>query len=274
MAHGKPGFGAVLGALLLVVLAASGCAKKPLPPGPPPPPPTALDLVPQRGELRVCSTGDYRPFTYLDPVSKQWTGIDISMARDMAAALKVKLNLVPTTWATLVTDLGAGQCDLAMGGISVDPQRARQAAFSDPYLVDTKAPVTRCADAARFRTMAQIDQPGVRVVVNPGGTNARYDREHLKRATIVPYPDNNTIFDQILRGQADLMLTDASEGRWQAAQHPGQLCLVSQEHPWTFEPKAYLLPRDDTVFRQWVNTWLRLAIGDGSYQRYTKPWTG
>lgn len=257
--------------LLATALLSSGCAVKPQPPGPPP---TALDLVPQRGELRVCSTGDYRPFTFHDPATGRWSGIDISMARDLASQLKVKLTVVPTTWGTLVPDLTADRCDIAMGGISVDLERARHAAYSDSYLTDTKAPVARCPDVARFRTLAQIDQPNTRVIVNPDGGNAKYDRAVLKRAAVVTYPDNNTIFDQILHGRADLMITDASEGRWQVTQHPGQLCLVPQERPLTFEPKAYLLPQRDTVFQQWVNTWLHKTLGDGTYQRFARPWTG
>ncbi|MDT7696609.1 MAG: cyclohexadienyl dehydratase, partial [Pseudonocardiales bacterium] len=78
------GLTAVLAVLVAVLLASTGCAQKPVRPGPAAPPPSALDLIPQRGELRVCSTGDYRPFTYRDPATGQFSGIDIDMAGDMA----------------------------------------------------------------------------------------------------------------------------------------------------------------------------------------------
>ena len=260
----------VAAAVLAVLVAGVACAPKPAPLGPPP---SALDLIPQHGELRVCSTGDYRPFTYRDPATGRWSGIDIDMAGDLAQQLSVRLTMVPTTWATLVGDLAGGRCDVAMGGISVTLDRAKRATFSDPYLIDGKAPITRCADVARFQTLELIDRPGVRVVVNPGGTNESFDKAHLTRATIVPHPDNNTIFDEILQGRADLMITDASETRWQAAQHP-ELCAVNPDHPFSYSPKAYPLPQDDVVFQQWVNQWLRLDLGDGTYQRFSQPWQG
>ncbi|HTF51385.1 MAG TPA: transporter substrate-binding domain-containing protein, partial [Pseudonocardia sp.] len=81
--------------LVLVFLGAVGCAQRPVPPAPPAPPPSALDLISQRGELRVCSTGDYRPFTYRDPGTDRWSGIDIDMAGDMAAKLGARLTVVP-----------------------------------------------------------------------------------------------------------------------------------------------------------------------------------
>jgi cyclohexadienyl dehydratase len=100
------------------------------------------------------------------------------MARDMAARLGVRLDVVPTTWANLITDLD-NKCDVAMGGISISLNRAKQAIFSAPYLRDGKAAIVRCADASEFQSLGDIDRPGVRVVVNPGGTNAEFDKDHL-----------------------------------------------------------------------------------------------
>ncbi|MER5391282.1 transporter substrate-binding domain-containing protein [Saccharopolyspora sp. NPDC002686] len=230
-----------------------------------------LDEVVQRGELRVCSTGDYRPFTYRDQAG-EWSGIDIDMAHDLAEQLGVRATIVPTTWKTLVEDF-TGKCDIAVGGVSITMERARAAFFTKAYVVDGKTPITRCENAARFQTLEQIDQPGVRAVVNPGGTNEKFAREHLKRATIVDHPDNNTIFQQIIDGKADLMMTDAAETRWQAKQHP-ELCSLHPDQPFTFSEKAYLLPQGDVVFQQYVDQWLNLAMHDGTYQRISEPWIG
>ncbi|WP_158882099.1 transporter substrate-binding domain-containing protein [Amycolatopsis anabasis] len=237
-----------------------------------PGPASRLDLVQHRGEIRVCSTGDYRPFTYRDPATGRWSGIDVDLAGDLAQRLGVRLTVVPTTWKKLVDDLGRA-CDLAMGGISVTLDRAKRAFFSTPYVRDGKTPITRCENAERFGTLEQIDQPGVRAIVNPGGTNEQFADANLHRATIVRHPDNNTIFEEIIAGRADLMITDATETRWQAKQHP-ELCAVHPDRPFTFAEKAYLLPRGDVVFQEFVNQWLHLAQNDGTYDRIAKPWLG
>jgi cyclohexadienyl dehydratase len=184
----------------------------------------------------------------------------------------VRLTLVPTTWGTLVDDLGK-TCDIAMGGISVTTERAKRAFFSESYLVDGKTPITRCENVGRFQTVEQIDQPGVRAVVNPGGTNEEFADTHLRQATIVRHPDNNTIFEEILAGRADLMITDATETRWQSQQHP-ELCPVHPEAPFTFSEKAYLLPRGDVVLKEWVDGWLHIARNDGTYDRFAAPRLG
>jgi cyclohexadienyl dehydratase len=220
--------------------------------------------------LRVCSTGDYRPFSYRD--SRGFSGMDIDLAHDLADHLGKQLDLVETTWPTLLDDLGA-KCDLAMGGITVTPQRGQRALFSAPYLRDGKAAIVRCADAARFSTLAAIDQPGVRVVVNPGGTNAQFDKTNLHRASVIEYPDNNTIFEQIVTNDADVMITDASEIRWETTQDP-QLCGVAVDTPFTTEEKAYLIARSDPALLQRVNDWLATAQKDGTYARIAQQWLG
>ncbi|TDD48437.1 transporter substrate-binding domain-containing protein [Saccharopolyspora elongata] len=261
-------FGSGLAAAAVVALS-TACSATPVEPAKPAA--SRLDDVVQRGELRVCSTGDYRPFTYRDAAGA-WSGIDIDMAHDLAGRLGIKATIVPTTWKTLVADFNA-QCDIAVGGVSITLDRAKQAFFSTAYVVDGKTPITRCENVARFQTLQQIDQPGVRAVVNPGGTNEQFAKQNLKQATIVEHPDNNTIFQQILDGKADLMMTDAAETKWQARQHP-ELCSVHPDQPFTFSEKAYLLPKGDVVFQQYVDQWLNLALRDGTYARIAEPWIG
>jgi cyclohexadienyl dehydratase len=248
---------------LLVASAVSACHQQSTP--------TDLDRILGSGVLRVCSTGDYRPFTYRDPEGR-WSGMDVDLAGNLASRLGVKLDLVPTTWPSLMKDLGS-RCDLAMGGITITLERAKLARFSVPYLRDGKAAAVRCADTAKYRSLADIDQPGVRVVVNPGGTNADFDKAQLKHATIIGYPDNNSIFEQLTNGRADAMITDASEVRWQTTQKP-QLCGVGVDHPFTFTQKAYLMPRAAELTQQWVNQWLNVIANDGTYAMFSQKWLG
>lgn len=232
---------------------------------------TLLDRVPQRGVLRVCTTGDYRPFSHRDATTGAYTGIDISMAGNLAKSLDAKPKFVATTWAKLVDDLAAGRCDIGMGGVSVTLARVRTAAFSEPYLTDGKTPIVRCEDEKKYQTLDDIDQPGVRVVVNPGGTNEQFARAHIKRATLTVHPDNTTIFDEIIDGRADVMMTDASETRYQSKIHP-ELCAVHPDKPFSFSEKAYALPRADAQFKEYVDQWVHLATHDGTYQKYADDW--
>src|SRR3954454_10983193 len=116
------------------------------------------------------------------------------MAESLAKGMGVKLEIVPTAWANLLGDLHAQKFDIGMGGISVTLERAKTAMFSTPVMRTGKAPIARCADQNRFTSLSEIDQAGVRVITNPGGTNERFDRANLKQAQIVVFPNNAAIF--------------------------------------------------------------------------------
>ena len=76
-----------------------------------------LDSVIQSGKLRVCMTGDYKPFTYYK-ADNSFEGMDVDLARELGKTLGAEVQLVKTTWPTLMSDFLA-QCDIAMGGVSV-----------------------------------------------------------------------------------------------------------------------------------------------------------
>src|SRR5580704_2500287 len=231
---------------------------------------TRLDAIVGGGTLRVGLTEDYRPFSFADASGKV-EGIDVDMAMSLAQSLGVRLEIVKTSWSTLKSDLQTNSFDIAMGGITITLDRQKIGLFSNPVLASGKTPITHCGDEQTYQTIAAIDQPGVHVIVNPGGTNERFDRVHLQKATIVPWSDNATIFDALVEGKADLMITDAVETRIQAKLHPGVLCPVHPNAPFDHSELAYWMPRDP-IFAAYVNQWLNLLDRSGEHQAILTRW--
>lgn len=224
---------------------------------------TQLQQIHARGTLRVGTTGDYKPFSYRTNANSPFIGFDIDMAQGLANQLGVKLELVPTSWPSLMNDLAAGRFDVAMSGVSISAEREKLAMFTTSYLRDGKTPITLCSKQQGLQTLEQIDQAHVRVIVNPGGTNERFARDHLSHASITVYADNNHIFDQIVDGKADVMITDAVEARLQQQLKPG-LCAVHPDTPFNQSYKAYLLPRD-SEWKTYLDQWLQ------NQQQYLQP---
>lgn len=232
--------------------------------------PSLLDAISKSGTLRVGLTEDYRPFSIAD-ASGNVEGIDVDMANSLSKSLGVKLEIVRTSWPTLKSDLEADKFDIAMGGITITLDRQRIGLFSTPVFASGKTPIGHCGDEAKYQTLAQIDQPGVRVIVNPGGTNERFDKAHLQQATIVPWNDNATIFDALAGGKADVMITDAVETRLQAKRHPGVLCPVHPDSPFDHSELGYWMPRDP-IFAAYVDQWLNLLNLTGEHQTILARW--
>jgi cyclohexadienyl dehydratase len=232
---------------------------------------TRLEAIVKRGTLRVGMTGDYAPFSAFDPATSTFRGFDVDMADGLGKALGVKIEYVRTAWPQLTQDFEADRFDIAMGGISITPERASKGSFSAPIMQEGKTPIARCKDLGKFETLADIDRAGTRVIVNPGGTNERFARANIKNAEIRVYPDNVTIFDEIAKGKADLMITDASETRYQQKLHPGELCAVHPDQPFDRAQKAYWLQRDAEL-KSFVDGWLKGAVDDGRFARIYRNW--
>lgn len=231
-----------------------------------------LDTVLSTKVLKVCTTGDYKPYSYLR-ADGQYEGLDIIMANALATSLGAKVQWVPTTWKSLMPDFLAKQCDIAVGGVSVTLKRQQTAWFARPLDVDGKIPLVRCAEKERFQTLEQLNRPDVRLIEPAGGTNEAFVHSHLPNASLTLYHDNVTIFQQLVDNKADVMITDASEARYQQQRFP-TLCAINPDQPLQYGEKAYMIPRDDISWKLYVDQWLHLSTATGEYRAFARQWMG
>ena len=231
---------------------------------------SSLDAVQKAGVLRICTPGDYKPFSF-QRADGAFEGIDVDLMMSLTASLGVKPEWVKTSWSNLMPDMMAGKCDMAVGGISVTTERQKKAFFSTAYMVNGKTPIARCADVAKYQSVADIDKPTTRVIFNPGGSNERFAKANFKQAQMRLNPENLTIFDEILANRADVFVTESAEAITQQRLKPG-LCAINPDKPLQYGEMAYLLPRGDVIFKSYVDQWLHLAKASGDYQRVEGQW--
>jgi cyclohexadienyl dehydratase len=225
-----------------------------------------LGEVQKRGYIRVCTPGDYRPFALRQP-SGSYEGLDITMVNDLAKALGVNVRYVPSPWSTLVPTFTSQKCDIAVGGISVTLARQKQVSFSKTVLVNGKVPLTRCQDVSKFQTIADMNKPTVKAITPAGGTNEAFARANLPLADLIVWPNNITIFDEIIAGRADVMVTEATEAIVQSKIHP-ELCAVNPDKPLQYGELGYMLPQGDIVWKEFVDQWLHLLVASGQFQKF------
>lgn len=227
---------------------------------------STLDRIVERNVIRIGTTGDYMPFTYSqENIAGSYMGIDIEFGKDLADSLNVDVVFIETSWPTLMTDLMADKFDIGMSGISITLERQQKAMFSSPILSDGKVAISRDEDAHKFTTIDKINQPNVKVIFNPGGTNEKFARENFPDAELILNEDNITIFNKIVTGAADVMVTDAIETIIQQEVHP-ELQSVNPETPFSFSEKGYLMKRD-YIFKAYIDQWINLRLKDGTYNK-------
>src|SRR5262249_58026324 len=116
----------------------------------------------------VGTTGDTPVFSMRN-ASGQYEGFDMDALASLGAALGVRIEYVEMRFGTMLADLAADKFDVAMSGMGRTLERARVATFSKPYARYGKLLLIRSDDQGRFKTLADLDRPGLKIAYNRGG---------------------------------------------------------------------------------------------------------
>jgi len=190
------------------------------------------------------------------------------MARAIAGYLGVKEGFAHTSWPTLTADVLAEpqKFDLAIGGITITDARRELMLMSEGYLCNGKTILCRAADAGRFASLADIDKPEVRVMVNPGGLNEKFANENLTHATIIVHPKNEEIPSLVAEGQADVMITEITEAPYYV-QTDSRLAAPLLNSPFTHGEIGVLMQKGQDDLVQMVNNLIRQKKADGTLRQ-------
>lgn len=226
-----------------------------------------LEEILARGTIKIGTTGDYIPMSYLNKETGEYEGIDAEISKIIAESLGVKIEYIPTTWPTLTQDTLDGKFDIALCGISRNYAREKVLEMSDGYGVGIfgKTILCRKSDAKKFKTLADIDKKNVRVMVNPGGTNEKFAHANLKNATLIVFHENAEIPHQISVGNADIMITETVEAL-NYIKIDKNLAAPLINEPFTRHSCGILMQKGDQEFLNYINFVLAEMRMDGTLE--------
>ncbi len=221
----------------------------------------------QRGTLLVGTTGDYRPLSFCEPDGTYW-GFGIEVANEIAKSLGVGVQFVKTSWPTLTADVQTEpqMFDFAIGGITITDTRKETMLMSEGYLANGKTILCRASERDRYTSLADIDKPEVRVMVNPGGLNEKFANDNLTHATIIVHPKNEEIPTLIAEGEADVMITEITEAPYYV-QTDSRLAAPLLNAPFTHGEIGVLMQKGQEDLLRMVNNTIRKMKQDGNLRR-------
>lgn len=229
-----------------------------------------LDRIMDSKVIRVGTPGDYRPFAI--KTDSGYSGHDIDVIEAMAKELGVKVEYVPTSWPNLMKDIQSDKFDVAVGGITRNVARIRQVAMLPGYAPFGKVALVRAADKAKFITPDDLNQPTVRVIKNPGGTNEAYVLEKLKAAQVSTHDKNAEIPGLIAEGKGDAMITETYEALHYSKADP-RLYAAYIDTPLTPTNKlGFMMPADDTDYTRVMGFVWDLLDSRGGLKQAADKW--
>ena len=151
-------------AAVMLVLSFTGCSKKDGA--------KDLDNVKAAGVLKVGMECNYAPYNWSQTTESQFTvkvsdnmyadGYDVQIAKKVAEALGVKLEIVPIEWDGLIPALQSEQIDMVIAGMSPTEERKLSIDFSKTYF-DSNLVVVLKKDSAFASAKSISDFEGAKI---------------------------------------------------------------------------------------------------------------
>ncbi|GBQ49761.1 ABC transporter substrate-binding protein/permease [Komagataeibacter sucrofermentans] len=212
----------IVAAALATVLAGAGMARADTPP---------LPGFIHDGTLTVCTNPTLPPMTFVNGTDmKAVDGIDMDIARALAAYWHVTLRVTTMDFTGLFPTLAAGRCGLVASGIIRLPQRERD--FDAVTYQDTTLVIVARAGTRPLSSMA--DLAGRKVAVQAGTSySARMAQENEALVAaghapmiIAQYPTEEQVVQQVLIGRAFALASQDVEMAYRREQLHGRVGVI------------------------------------------------
>ncbi|HIC73345.1 MAG TPA: transporter substrate-binding domain-containing protein [Alphaproteobacteria bacterium] len=156
------------------------------------------------GILTICTYTEFAPFSYED--GGDIVGTDISVLREFAEEMDLKVEIKKRDFAGLWEAPGNGDCDVSAAGMMEYEDRylGENAVWSDPYMLVTRSLLIRRSDLEILKCPGDFE--GKKIVVTPT-SSAHIDGDLRYKplgATIIPLvPSQDEVVSQLLAGKID-----------------------------------------------------------------------
>lgn len=229
----------------------------------------APDGLVSGGELTVCSDTPYEPFEFEGDDGEQ-TGYDIELLRAVAEDAGLDLEVKDLPFDGILATLAAGECDVVASAVSIQPERAEQVDFTDPYFDSGQSILVRAEDAEKYPTLESL--AGKTIGVQATTTGETYANDHKPEgATVKSFEDADGMFAAIKSGDVDALLQDLPVNGYRVSQDDS--LALTQTFP-TEEQYGFAVEKGDTAMLDFLNDGLTRLRDDGRFDEIYATYFG
>jgi len=160
---------------------------------------------------------NYPPFEMTDHDGTP-TGVGVDMAHALGEYLHRPVSIENMPFEGLIPALKTGRIDLVISSMTATDERRKSIDFSDPYLSTGLSILVQKKGA--IQGIADLDKPGVTVVVKTGTTSADYARDHLQKANVLAFSQDTVCALEVVQGKVDAFIYDQMSIYQFAKKHP------------------------------------------------------
>lgn len=250
---------------------------------------STLEGIMRRGELRIGLEVGYMPFEMIDKRSGlrqkeiqhggfrrkgrklSLMGFDIDMGVEMAKALGVKPVFVDTLWPSIIPALKLGRFDVIFGGMSVTASRKEKVDFANPFMTVGQTVLLNAKHKETVKSYKDLNDPKFVVVSKPGTTGEMAVKKMIPEASYETADTETAGATRVLNGTADAFIYDFPFNAVFSAMHDSD-GLIFLDEPFTEEPIAWAIRKNDPDFMSFLNSFLDQIKSDGRFDKMYDKW--
>jgi len=229
---------------------------------------SALDNIEKSGQIRVAIPTDFAPYGSVD-TNFQPQGLDIDMAKYVAAKLGVKAELVPVTSANRIPYLQTKKVDIVISTLGKSPERDKVIDFTaaySPFFIAVFGPQS-------ISVSKPAELAGKSIAVNRGSM------DDLSLTAVAPpatdihrFEDNSTTISAFSSGQTQLVATSVQVADAMIKKNPDKH--TTMKFVLKDSPNFIGLNKNEPALLQKLNQIIATAKQNGDLNKLSEKWLG
>lgn len=198
-------------------------------------------------------------------------GFDIDLAKEIGRRKNIEFRFQPIDWTMKETELNSKKIDMIWNGYTLTEKRKEKVDFSDPYFEDGQIIIT-----LKDSDIQTIEDMKGKILSLQGESTAldavkKQPGLYESMQSVVEYPSNNEVFQELETGRCDVIVVDEAMGRYYMKRNDGSIYGVLDEDLGA-ESMAVGFRKGDDELRELINEGLRELKEDGTYDEIVKKW--
>jgi ABC-type amino acid transport substrate-binding protein len=224
---------------------------------------SALQRIKRTGVIRV-GWALFFPWMRLDEKTNKVVGMSADLYEELARALgNVKIEWVADNWVTIPSGLQANKFDIICP-LGITFERAMVVDYTEPLMREAILFLIKKKDATRFKTMEDIDKPGVKVSTTLGTNSDLYLTRLFKKPEIIRFKSVPEGLMAMTLGKADAWASVGSSMVDALKLHPETTVIKGH---YGVGKNCMAIKQGDQIFLNWLNLFISDMKETGTLDR-------
>lgn len=211
-------------------------------------------------KLVMVTEAGFAPYEYRD--SSGIVGVDVDIAKEIAASLGKKLEIKDVAFDSLINELNSGKADFAAAGMSISEERKKEVDFSIEYVSSKQVIVIRKGYTG-IRNVSDLD--GKTISVQLGSVADSYASKEFKNSKIVRQKKFLGASEDVKANKSDCIIMDELPAK-ELVKNNSELTILSID---LFTDKyAIAVKKGNTELLNKINEVLERLIREGKIEEY------